>query len=121
MKKIVFICITIIVSAFLLVTIPNISYADYGIDPSSYDPGNSGEIDAKLVGDIVGKIYNILFQISIVISVISLSVIGLSYIVGSVEEKAEYKKKLIPVALGIFIVSTIVTIVSTLAKIANVF
>ena len=38
MKKIVFICITIIVSAFLLVTIPNISYADYGIDPSSYDP-----------------------------------------------------------------------------------
>ena len=121
MKKIVFICITIIVSAFLLVTIRNISYADYGIDPSSYDPGNSGEIDAKLVGGIVGKIYNILFQISIVISVISLSVIGLSYIVGSVEEKAEYKKKLIPVALGIFIVSTIVTIVSTLAKIANVF
>lgn len=30
---------------FLLVTIPNISYADYGIDPSSYDP----EIQEKLM------------------------------------------------------------------------
>lgn len=128
--KIAFLII-LIISTFSCIMKPNISYADQtasttpsadaGIDPFNYDPNNSGEIDSDAVAKHVGPIFNILYAISIIVSVITLSIVGLKFIGASAQEKAEYKQHLLPIATGILIISFLITIISTLAKFAGLF
>ena len=66
-------------------------------------------------------IFNILYTISIIVSVITLSIVGLKFIGASAQEKAEYKQHLLPIATGILIISFLITIISTLAKFAGLF
>lgn len=61
-----------------------------------------------------GKILSAVTTTGVVLSVIVLSVLGIKYMIGSAEEKAEYKKTLMPYIVGaalIFGASTIATIV----------
>lgn len=56
--------------------------------------------------------------IGIIISVITIVIVGIKYMLGSVEEKAEYKKTMMPYLVGclfIFAISTIVSIIFELA------
>lgn len=114
-KKIVLI-INIIFCIFLSVGIPRLTYADE-LDPYNYEP--SGNIDDKFVNNYGAKAKDYLFYISVIVSVISIMLIGLKYIMGSVQEKAKYKESLIPVLVGVFIVSFITSILSWLAKFAE--
>lgn len=52
------------------------------------------------VGSIMGTIRNI----AVIAAVIVLMIIGVKYILGSVEEKAEYKKTFMPLIIGIVLV-----------------
>lgn len=52
------------------------------------------------VGDVVGWIRTI----AVIAGVILLTVLGVKYMLGSVEEKAEYKKSLMPLVIGIVVV-----------------
>ena len=54
------------------------------------------------VGSIMGTIRNI----AVIAAVIVLMIIGVKYILGSVEEKAEYKKTFMPLIIGIVLVVT---------------
>ena len=61
-----------------------------------------------------GNVMGILRTTAIVISVLILIVIGIKYMMGSAEEKAEYKKVMIPYLVGaalIFGASVISTVV----------
>ena len=58
----------------------------------------------------VGKVLGIIQNIGIVLSVIVLIGIGLRYMMGSVEEKAEYKKTLLPYFLGAVLIFSMSTI-----------
>ena len=51
-------------------------------------------------------------NIAIIASVIILMVLGVKYMLGSVEEKAEYKKSFIPLIIGIILVVSATTIAS---------
>ena len=62
--------------------------------------GSSNEGVNKIAGQIVGLIRNI----AVVAGVILLSIIGIKFMLGSAEEKAEYKKSLIPLVVGIIVV-----------------
>ena len=67
---------------------------------------------------IGNSIITILTTVGVVISVIVLIVIGLKYMMGSLEEKAEYKKSLMPYVIGaviVFAASTIAGVVYNLA------
>lgn len=66
-----------------------------------------------------GKILGVLTTAGIILSVIILVVLGIKYMLGSAEEKAEYKKTLMPYVIGavlIFGASTIANIVSQFVK-----
>lgn len=61
-----------------------------------------------------GKILSAVTTAGVVLSVIVLAVLGIKYMLGSAEEKAEYKKTLMPYIIGaalVFGASTISTIV----------
>lgn len=63
---------------------------------------------------MAGRVMGIIRTIAVVAGVIILMVIGVKFIIGSAEEKAEYKKSLIPLVVGIVLVMAATTIVSFL-------
>lgn len=63
------------------------------------------------------QIITVITTIGIVISVIVLIVIGIKYMIGSIEEKAEYKKSMKPYIAGaicVFMASTIASLIYNL-------
>ncbi len=84
------------------------------ITESANDKLNDDSGVATLGGQIVG----IIQIIGIVVAVVILLVLGIKYMTGSAQEKAEYKKTMIPYIIGailIFAASTIVNVIFNLA------
>ena len=88
-------------------------------NPYEYDPtSTTSEGDTKLLdigNDIIGPIQ----LIGSVVSVIAIIIIGIRYMLGSVEEKAQYKETMTPYLIGavlVFGITNVLAIVSELAK-----
>ena len=67
----------------------------------------------KMTTDMKTKIGNViktLRNLSLIIAVAVLVILGIKYMLGSVEEKAEYKKSFIPLIVGIVVVVAAVQI-----------
>lgn len=60
--------------------------------------------DSTKVQSLVGRIMGIIRNIAIIASVVILMVVGVKFMMGSTEEKAEYKKSLVPLIVGIVLV-----------------
>lgn len=69
----------------------------FALTPSQVQPTDPGTNDIQTLG---GKILGILQTVGIVLSVIILVILGIKYMMGSAEEKAEYKKTMIPYIIG---------------------
>ena len=77
---------------------------------------NTNVTGAGNVTNLGKTIVGILQVVGIVVAVVVLLVLGIKYMMGSAEEKAEYKKTMIPYLVGallIFAASTIVNVVYT--------
>ena len=79
----------------------------------AYKP--SGTTGTK-VAQKAGNILNVITVIGIVVGVITLIVIGIKYMVGTVQEKAEYKKTMIPYLVGIVLLLGASGIVKAIAS-----
>lgn len=99
----------ILIVTFLLVSIFSEVFAD--IDPEAYKPDKITTDDAVEAVEKVGIILGVIRNITVVFSVIILMVIGVKYIIGSVEEKANYKATLLPYVIGIIFAVSGVTVV----------
>ena len=76
------------------------------------------ENDAKEIKTVGNKVIQILSVVGSILSVIVIIVLGIKYMIGSVEEKAEYKRTLIPYLIGatfIFAASSIAGIIYQVA------
>lgn len=113
MKKSLKIIMAIIAILAILFVFSSNAFADNGeITASSLKP-TYGSSDGGL-GTMAGKVMGIIRNIAVVAGVIVLMVIGVKFILGSAEEKAEYKKSLIPLVVGIVVVMAATTVVSFL-------
>lgn len=74
------------------------SYAT--INPNDYKPSDPTTDDAVEVVEKIGVVLGAIRNISVVVSVIVLMIIGFKYIIGSVEEKANYKATMLPYIIG---------------------
>ena len=111
-KKLLFVAILLAVPFIIVST--NV-YAD--IDPKTYTP--SGSIDSETVVKYGSNIYQTLGLIGIIVSVVALMILGLKFILASTTEKAEYKKSMLPIVIGIFLMASICGIVSFLGTIGE--
>lgn len=66
------------------------------------------------VGNVAATVINWIWGISIIIAIIVVMVIGIKFIIGGTQEKAEYKKSLLPVVVGVVLVVFATTIVKFL-------
>ena len=74
---------------------------------------NGTALDSN-INKVSATVINWIWAISIIISIIVLMVIGIQYIIGGTQAKADYKKSLIPVVVGIVLIVFATTIVKFL-------
>lgn len=118
-NKIIKVIMTLLI---IFITILNLNIKVFGStdpteNPNYYKPSTSGsepELQKK-----AGVILGVINVVGVVTSVITLMVVGIKYMLGSVEEKAEYKKTMGMYLLGAVLVFSITTVPSILYKIAQ--
>lgn len=105
----------LIVLIMLSTVFSNIVYAksDKIIDTNTYAPGND-EMDSPRVAAIAGTVLNVVQVIGIIIAVGCISIVGIQYMVGSVEQKAEYKKTMTAMIVGAILLVSTTTIVKVI-------
>lgn len=82
------------------------------INPDLYKPDNPTTDEAGAVISKIGVVLGAIRNISAVIAVLALMLMGFKYIIGSAEEKANYKTTLLPYIIGAVIAVSGTTIVS---------
>lgn len=101
----------IALSVMILAVATNFVYA---IDPASISiTQGSGSSDITTLG---GKIIGTIQVVGSVVAVAILVVLGIKYMMGSAEEKAEYKKTLIPYIVGAILIFAAANIASMVYK-----
>lgn len=104
-----------------IVTMSVISFAD-GEGGSVVTPGSfsSGNITATSgIVNLGSQIIGVVRTVGVLVAVVILLVLGIKYMMGSAEEKADYKKSMIPYLVGavlIFAASAITGIVYDMAS-----
>lgn len=111
-----------IVVFFTFSKIPSLAYdeIDNGIkiasvlNTNAFKPNNLSNVDA--IVEKGGTIIEVIRVIGIIVTVISLMLLGIKYMTGSVEEKADYKKTMIPYLIGVVIFFSLSTILTTIIQ-----
>ena len=115
MKKIVKITVPLtIILAMLATTIIGATITTNSIT-SNKDLGDAG----TKIESVGSRVLTTISNVGIVLSVVRLGIIGLKYMIGSAEERAEYKKTLLPYIIGAFLIfgaSTVAKIVKTVGE-----
>ena len=115
-KLIVSIALIIFMMAMLTTTV----FAD--VDPAQrpdyYDPNakfDSNGTFVKKASMVLGWIQ----YIGIILSIIVLAIIGINYMLSSVEGKAEYKKKILPYVIGCCLIMSISVFIGIIQNVAS--
>ena len=106
--------ITIVSTVLAILTMCAMSFA--AADPGSLKPDVRGTEGVDTIGQ---RVMGILQAVGIIAAVIILMVLGIKYMMGSAEEKAEYKKTMIPYVIGAVLLFGATTIANAVYKFAN--
>lgn len=118
MKKQVKILSIALIALTILFAISNVVLADIPTQIEKIANGNE-RADATKVVELGATIVTIMQTVGIVVAVVVLLVLGIKYMMGSAEEKAEYKKTMIPYLIGAILIFASTTIVNVVYNIAN--
>ncbi len=96
----------IIVAICILLLVVSVAVSSYAapLKPNEIEAPNgsiSGQDDIKKIG---GQLLGIFQTVGAVVAVIILLVLGIKYMMGSAEEKADYKKSMIPYVIGAIVI-----------------
>ena len=124
MKKKIFkvISLILILILFLSVSYNNVFASDAGaiIDPNDYEPDSMASAEnADNILTIGNDIIGFLQIAGSILSVIVLVVVGIKYMIASAEERAEYKKTLMPYVIGAIMVFGITNILAIVVNVSG--
>ena len=102
MKKIVILSLILIFIATIMIPIYS-NAIQTGINPDSYRNNNSSSPKAQ---SMIEKVLGIVRLVGTILSVVILMIIGIRYMLGSVEERAEYKNTFKLYILGALLLFT---------------
>lgn len=101
----------------------NVTFVDVLQNVDSYIPNDTVTgSDAQKITEKASFILTIITNVGIVLAVLMSAILGIKYMLGSLEERAEYKKDLVPYFIGsilLFGVCTIVKVLQTLGQSIN--
>lgn len=96
-KFIKIVSILLMVMMVISISVSSFAASGAGVEPSAL-LGTAPQ--DKSIQNVGNKIIGVLQTVGVVISVIVLIVLGIKYMMGSAEEKAEYKKTMMPYVIG---------------------
>lgn len=110
--------VTILISIMLLFAFCSSSLAVF--TTSDYQPSDMHDAKgADTIKNIGNTIIGIIQIIGTILSVLVLAIIGIKYMLGSAEERAEYKKSMTPYVIGAVMVFAITNLLGIIAPIAK--
>lgn len=118
MKKQVKILSIALIVLTILCSLSTIVLADVKSDLDIISKGNDSA-KAEEVVKLGATIVTIMHTVGIVVAVVVLLILGIKYMMGSAEEKAEYKKTMIPYLVGAVLIFASTTIVNVVYNIAS--
>lgn len=89
-------------------------------DPSQFN-GDGVTVQTTGAGNFVNQLIGIIQFVGSAASVIVLIILGIKYMMGSAQEKAEYKKTMIPYLIGAIIVFAASNIAGVIFNLAGTF
>ena len=98
MKKSMKILSVLLMIVMLLIAVSPVVFAEEAKKPSDFVTPNTD--DTGSVSDIGYRIAGIIKVVGMFAAVIAIMFVGVKYMMGSAEEKAEYKKVLVPYLIG---------------------
>ena len=106
MKKSVKIISALLIAIMLIVAIaPCVSATvDTGIISTIDNAGRGKAEGSDGVIKIAGNVIKWIRTLAVIAAVIIISILGIKYMIGSTEERAEYKKSFMPLIIGIVVV-----------------
>lgn len=115
--------LTFVATLLLVVSIgaTTVFGAATAIDPSTINGSGSDltDTDVNAIKNLGHRIINVLQIVGSVLAVVILAVLGIKYMMGSAEEKADYKKSMMPYVVGaicIFLAPTLASAVYNLVS-----
>lgn len=120
MNRTIKIISTLLIAVLLVVTLSQVCLAtDYQGIINSVDTSadNANDVDTSGINETAGKVIRMIRNVAAVAAVVILSILGIKYMMGSTEERAEYKKSFIPLIVGIIVVVSAASIASLLFSI----
>ena len=90
--------------------------ADPFENPGSWEPPIE---DDPEITERAGKVLGIINAMGVIVALVVLVGIGIKFMLGSVEEKAEYKKTLVPYIIGVFLLVGVTTVVNIIYTLTN--
>ena len=94
---------SVLLIVFMILSIATNVFAA-GFNPSNITGDVQNSAGANEIKNVGNSIVNILQTVGIVLSVVILIVLGIKYMMGSAEEKADYKKSMLPYLVGAIII-----------------
>lgn len=119
MKKSVKMISMALIILTILCSITTIVLGAKDLSQSIKDLGNTEAQGTASVMNVGGMVVAIVQTVGIVVAVVVLLVLGIKYMMGSAEEKAEYKKTMIPYIVGAVLIFAATTIVNVVYNMAN--
>ena len=88
--------------------------SSHGIKTDNFDPAKNPltDNDTASAFKLAGTIVEVIRIVGLIIAFVGIIAIGIKFMAGSVEERAEYKKSLLPYLIGCIMIFTITTILS---------
>ena len=107
-RRILIILLVLVLSCFNVINV----YATQSTVPDvNYYKPTEEEVSNEVL-DVAGGIVSLLQVLGTVIAVITIMIMGIKYMAGSVEEKETYKKSMIPYLIGCILLFATVTIIN---------
>lgn len=107
-----------IVIILMTVLLPSYSCATV-INPGDYEPNSLQASDVSKVKKSANPIIGALKTAGIVVAVITIAVLGIKYMIAGINERAEYKKTMIPYLVGAILVVAITQLLSVVIQLVT--
>lgn len=89
------------------------------IDPGNFEPPDLTDDDTEIVTSKISPIVTIIRTIGFIVLIVTIILIGLRFMLGSIEEKADYKKSMIPFLIGAIIFFGLSQFLALIIEMAN--
>lgn len=102
--------LTVLLVAVMVISMFSTVFAS-GMTPNDVTADYS-HVDSTNIKSIAGSILGWVRNIAAILSVVLIAILGVKFMLGSTEERADYKKSFMPLVIGLFVVLAASTIAS---------